>query len=272
MKRTAAAANLPSSAPLPKRVRTDGEEEEYVLKPPRDLPPRQQEEEHACAKKWNKGIRHDADPRFPLVMKPSANCSYEIEGQVAYIGLPTEAKWLDLYLSTIKRLRPVQVLADTGVFTWLLYRKGNSDLQFVASKVHTPYEIGTIHYALYEAVGATSAHGAGELRRTSDGKVYVNMASGSFVANWVGIRDVPCTPYEMESYILDKLRPFFPGVELTKTSSQQTYITAENLPMTLEDLQLYADAHFTVCLHPKDQKDTCRKVRNTCEKPMAPRS
>ena len=268
MKRTALAADLPSAstARLPPSQRRD--DDEYVLRPPRDLPPRQQEEGHVCAKKWNKGIEHDPDPRYPIVMKPSADCSYDIEGQIAYIGLPAEREWLDLYLSSVKRLSPAEVLAETGVFTWMLYRKGSGDLQFVASKVHTPYEIGTIHYALYEAVGATSAHGAGELRRTSDGKVYVNMASGSFVAKWVGPKDAPCSLLDMQNYIFEKLQPFFPGVDLIRTSSEQTYINIENLPMTLADLQLYADAHFRVCLHPKDQKDVCKKVGSMCENPM----
>lgn len=265
MKRKADFAGLPPRTSSEKVARTG--DEEYTLNPVPDLPPR--EEEPACSKKWNVGISRERDEIIKIFMKPSANCRYEIEGQIAYIALPDNKEWRSVYTKLgIKQLTPQEILADKGVFTWLLYRKGDKTLRFVASKVHTPYEIGTIHIAMYEAVGATSAHGAGELL-LEGGKVYVNLASGSFVADWVGPKDAPCTKDEMDSYILSHLQMFFPGVHMIKTSSESTYINAKNLPMTLKDLQLYADVGFIICLHPKDQVDTCRKVKSECESPMS---
>jgi Tol biopolymer transport system component len=240
--------------------------DDFFLKPPPELSAR--EEETRCAKTWEDGNSYDPDDVYPIVMKPSSNCSVPIGDKIAYIQLPEDEKWLNLYLQSVERLRPVQILERNGVFTWLLYRKDGNNLQFAATPVRSMYELGTIHRTIAKAVGAKTIHGAGEMKKTGK-KIVFNFLSGSYMMNWIRTKDKSCTLPEMEDYVEPKLRAFFPGIEMVKTD--KTFINNTDTPATMEELQLYADAHFIVCVHDKTEVDTCRKVKGTCENPLQSR-
>ena len=247
-------------------IKQKKQEEEYSLAPPRDLPSR--EEEVRCAKTWEEGVDYEPDQDYPIVMKPSANCSVPIGDKIAYIGLPTDPAWLKIYIDAVPRYRPVQMVDKDGIFTWMLYRKaGSSEILFAATQVTSVYEIGTLHRVLAKGVGAKTVHGAGELKKIGKNIVF-NFLSGSYVLKWIGKKDKTCTLAEMENYIEPMFRSFFPGFTMERNNT--TFITDTEVPTTMQDLQLYADAHFIVCVHDKGQKENCMKVNNSCENPLKP--
>lgn len=232
---------------------------EFSLKPPPDM---EEEEEERCVKRWNEGYEFEPyDDDFPVVMKPVSNCSVPVDGKFAYIELPKEKEWLNLFLKTIERLTPRQLLQSKySVFTWILYKK-NGQLQFAASPVRSIFEVGTLHRNIAQAVGANTIHGAGEIKKARDG-LYYNFISGTYMVPWIRKKDRTCTLAEMEEYITPKLQEFFPGILLRK--SESTFITSSFTPVTMEELKLYKDAHFTVCIH--DSQDTCKKLQGSCLK------
>jgi hypothetical protein len=239
-------------------------DDDFALKPPSDLPDRS--EEVRCAKTWDKGVVYEPDDAYPIVMKPTSNCRVPIGDKVAYIQLPEDPKWLDLYIKTVQRFTPQQLLDEDGIFTWMIYRKTDSNIiQFAASKVRSMFELGTLHRSIAKSVGAKTIHGAGEMKKTGKRIVY-NFLSGSYVAKWIDSKDRSCTMEEMEDFLVPKFQAFFPGLELVRSSTGNTFITQTATPVTMEELQLYADAHFTVCLH--DTMDTCKSIRGSCENPL----
>lgn len=237
--------------------------DDFVLAAPRDLPV---DSEERCAKRWNMGFPYEADDEeYPMVMKQAANCAIAIGDKIAFVGLPKEKPWLQMYLNSIERLRADQ-LGD-GIYTWILYRKTDK-LEFAASRVLSVYEVGTLHRAIAKSVGAKTIHGAGELRKHGKTIEY-NFQSGTYMANWISSKDKTCTTSEMEDYVEPRFKEFFPGHQLVLRPA--TFINRRESPATMEELQLYADAHFIVCLHDKNDKSTCEKMGSSCENPLKSR-
>jgi hypothetical protein len=239
-------------------------DDDFVLAPPPDLPDRSKEVR--CAKTWERGVEYEPDDSYPIVMKPSSNCSVKIGDKLVYIQLPEDPKWLDLYIKSVERFTPQQLLDKNGTFTWMIYRKAGSNIiQFSASKVRSMFEVGTLHRSIAKSVGAKTIHGAGEMKKTGN-RILYNFLSGSYVANWIDSKDRSCTVEEMENFLVPKFKAFFPGLELVRSSTGTTFITTIDTPVTMEELQLYADAQFKVCLH--DSRDTCKAIRGSCENPL----
>lgn len=234
--------------------------DDFVLSAPPDLP---MDSEERCARRWMMGFPYEADDEeYPVVMKQVANCAVPIGDKIAYIGLPKEKSWLQTYLNSIERLRANE-LTD-GIYTWILYRK-NGTLEFAASRVLSVYEIGTMHRAIAKSVRAVTIHGAGELRKQGKTIEY-NFESGTYMANWLSSKDKTCTLPEMQEYVDPKFKSFFPGHQFVMRP--KTFVNKKETPATMEELQLYADAHFIVCLHDKDDKGKCEKV---CDNPLKSR-
>ena len=257
-------------------------DEEFSLAPPKDLPDRL--DEVRCVKKFNEGVDvDDGDLRrsqYPNVMK-NFSCKLPVkvpdqEDKIAYVGLPVEDKlgknvWLNLYLSSVETLTPKQVSQRNGVFTWIFYRKkGSDDIQFAASQVRSAFELGTAHGSIAMNVGAYTIHGAGEMKKTGNNILY-NYLSGTYVLSWIGKKDKSCTLPEMENLLDPKFKALFPGFVVNRFAIGQTLITPSELPASMEELQLYADARFIVCIHDKDDIETCKKGPNGCVNMLRPR-
>jgi len=242
----------------------DDDDMGFSLKPPSKLPERKREVR--CENAWQRGFQYEGDESFTPLMKYSINCAIPIEGKYAYVDIPTEPEWLNLYIQSIERLTASQVSTRNGTFTWIIYRKsGEGEIRFAASKVSSVYEIATIHRSIAKAVGASTIHGAGELKKDGN-TILANFQSGTYMQNWIRKRDPTCTLEEMEVYIYPMFQSFFPGFSITRVGD--TFIKKETMPPTMAELQLYADAHFIVCVH--DSYDTCKKVGKTCDNPLKP--
>lgn len=243
----------------------DDDDMGFSLAPPPKIPAR--EEEKRCAKKWDTGFAYEGEESFTPLMKYTTNCAIPIDGKYAYVEVPTDPEWLNLYLRSVERLTSSQVASRNGVFTWIIYRKSGEDqIRFAASRVNSVYELGTIHKSIAKAVGASTIHGAGEMEKRGN-TIIANFQSGTYMQSWIRKKDPTCTLEEMEDYIYPMFESFFPGFSVVRVGD--TFIKRETMPPTMAELQLYADAHFIVCLH--DSQDTCKKVNKTCEKPLNPR-
>jgi hypothetical protein len=232
-----------------------------------DVAPR---EEVRCASQWERGVTvEEQDPKFRIFMKPPVNCTVAFNGSIAYIALPAEREWLDVYLESIKRLTAEELLeARDGVYTWMMYRtRGDATLKFAATRVQSVFELGTIHQAIAHSVGAVSVHGAGEMKKEGETLIY-NFQSGSYVATWIKPKDRTCTLAEMEEFLVPKLMDLFPPRTLRRQRVDSTFITMEP---TMEELQLYADAGFLVCIHPVGRTEECKAAKGTCANPLKSR-
>lgn len=242
-------------------------DEGYVADPLPNIPDKSKEPR--CANTWERGIDYTEPPDYPVVMKPTANCTIPIGDKIAYVSLPTDLKWLDVYLKTIERLTPDQLADRNGIFTWIFYRTaGSTGVHFAASQVRSMFEVGTLHRAIAKSVGATTIHGAGEMKKVGK-KIDFNFMSGSYVLPWIKKKNVSCSLPEMEEYLEPVFRKWFPEMTLTRRSGE--FIGQEETPATMEELQLYADAHFIVCIHEKNEGEKCKQTKGTCDSPLKSR-
>lgn len=73
------------------------------------------------------------------------------------------------------------VAAEPGIYTWILRASGN----IYASKIITKQEIGTLHQnldSLTSPYDSSPIIAAGEFLKASDGQIYFNLLSGSYMA------------------------------------------------------------------------------------------
>lgn len=240
-----------------------------------------------CAKAWAKGMPLKVtDDGFPIVMKPSMNCEFRVQGtrDIAYVGLPgsnrkdaTDAEKAEFrkqvrdFLATIPRLSIDDLeRAPEGVYTWLLYSKDGSPPQFVASKTETMLELGTTHYSIATSVGATGVHGAGELWKHGT-EFMINFLSGTFMQSWKLPENCPLET--MELYIKRKLQSeVLPDLFRGKTLSftDDTFVAPRFLEkeLTTAKLETYVRSGFVVCIYDKSERDTCKATKATCQKPV----
>lgn len=242
------------------------EDNGFVLRRGDVAPP----EEESCASRWDTGVTvEEEDPNFPIIMKPSVNCTVSFNGSIAYISLPVKREWLEVYLESIERLTVEELLeARDGVYTWMMYRtRGDPSLKFAATRVQSVFEVGTLHRAIAQSMGAATVHGAGEMKKEGGTLIY-NFQSGSYVASWIKAKDRTCTLADMEEYLVPKLMELFPPRTLRRQRVSATFITMEP---TMEELQLYADAGFLVCIHEAGRTEECKATRGACENPLKSR-
>lgn len=243
-----------------------------------------------CEEAWNQGmpLKVSSDG-FPLVMKPSMNCMFQVKGThtIAYVGLPgsnkpdaspeetaTFRKQVVEFLASVPRYTAAELDdAPDGIYTWLLYSKGGAGPYFVASRTETMLELGTIHYSIATSVGATAVHGAGELWKHGTETTF-NFMSGTFMDAWRSSLPRTCPLELMQVYLQTKLQKevlpdLFAGRSLTFT--KDSFVTARFFKdeLTPERLERYARSGFVVCLHDKDAQTTCKTTKAMCATPMA---
>jgi hypothetical protein len=244
----------------------------------------------ACDDAWAKGMPlKETYDGFPIVMKPSMNCMYRVQGtnDIAYVGLPGSNKpgatpeekegfktQVRTFLAGIPRLSVEQLdSADEGIYTWILYSDGSGVApQFAASRTETMLELGTVHYSIATAVGAKSVHGAGELWKHGDEYTF-NFLSGTFMESWRSSLPPGCPLPTMEGYLRRKLQTevlpeLFRGRTLSFT--KDAFVTSRILEkeLTTARLEDYVRAGFVVCVYDKSQEAECKSTKAMCKKPV----
>ncbi len=226
---------------------------------------------------------------FPIVMKPSMNCMYRVQGtqDIAYVGLPGSNKpdatpeekegfkaQVRAFLAGIPRLTIDQLdSAPEGIYTWILYSDGSgAPPQFAASETETMLELGTVHYSIATSVGAKAVHGAGEVWKHG-GEYTVNFLSGTFMDSWRPALPGICPLPTMEVYLKNKLqKEVFPELFRGKTLSftKDAFVVSRMLgkEITTARLEEYVRAGFVVCVYDKSQEAECKATRAMCKKPV----
>lgn len=231
-----------------------------------------------CEGAWRKGMPlKETSDGFPILMKPSMNCEYVVKGtqDIAYVGFPDVPKEelvprLRAFLTTIPRLTAEELEeADDGIYTWIYASVGGSEPTFYASRTTAMLELGTVHYSIATAVGATAVHGAGEVWK-HEGELTFNFLSGTFMEKW----QLPegCTLKIMEELLKEKLKETFAYVRRAKglafRKTDPTFISTRFLELTTAELEGYVKAGFKVCIHNKANKAECKSTKSACKKPM----
>lgn len=142
--------------------------------------------------------------------------------------------------------------AADGVYTWLLYSTDDKEIQFVATEVVSPYEIGTRHQALAfnERVEALNIYGGGELIKT-EGRIEFNLLSGTYS------KPIMETNYTQKEKLIETFRTFFPDAEYD--DSRDSYISkVKRVSNSL--LDMYKDIGYTVRTF--DTYNECAKFHN----------
>jgi hypothetical protein len=210
----------------------------------------------ACQKAWQTGLRHYVDGWwrtpdgwkfvtrfFPVFVKKnpdtkkSFNCDVKNEGGQYVMATLPGREMLQSYLKSIPIYKDLSELQD-GVYTWIFYSRAASPVQFAATRTWSALEMGTIHLAIATRVGASTVHGAGELRKSGDTYTY-NLLSGTFTADWKKKMKGPCTSDALEQYIDNEFKTRFAKYKIAKTDT--TLITAD-LPITQEEVDTYTKA------------------------------
>lgn len=232
-----------------------------------------------CEGAWKAGIplKVTADG-FPIVMKPSMNCEYTVKGtqDIAYVGFPKDIPKEELlenirkFLLTTPRLSAEEFeAADDGVYTWILASVGGSEPTFYASRTTAMLELGTVHYSIATAVGATTVHGAGEVWKHGNEFTF-NFLSGTFMDKWALPKECPLKT--MQEYLKQRLKAIFAYLFRSKTlkfrETDPTFVSSRFLELTTAELEEYVKAGFVVCIHDKANKAECKSTKSACEKPM----
>ena len=215
-------------------------------------------------------------------------CEFVVSGtqDIAYVGFPDFPeevlfRMLRKFLKTIPRLTAEELetppamqpdaerKAYDGIYTWIYASVGGSEPTFYASRTAVMLELGTVHYSIATAVGATTVHGAGEVWK-HEGELTFNFLSGTFMEKW----KLPegCTLKIMEELLKDKLKQTFAytrrakGLAFRKTDP--TFISTRFLELTTAELEGYVKEGFKVCIHDKANKAECKSTKSACKKPM----
>ena len=153
----------------------------------------------------------------------------------------------------------VNALQKIGYYTWIIYSRPGEEKIFVAVKVLSILEVGTIHKAIAHKVDADKIHAAGEILVDND-RLYFNLLSGTYMQNTFNRtrrRRGRCDPDELEDIIIGKMKDYL-GNNITWTS--QTLIKEAVLPVTQGELDLYQSYGATIQLF--DSVEECVAIRN----------
>jgi hypothetical protein len=194
-----------------------------------------------------------------LDLRERFNCMVRTTGeQVIYIELPRDPEAQRLFLDGIPVYNETN-LPREGIFTWILYRTAGSPIKFAATEAISPFEIGTMHKTLAALVKADTIHGAGELK---DGSF--NVLSGTYMLKWKmeHYEDPVCTPDILESIVINLVKPFLRGYQLTNT----TFI-AQSQRVSPAVLDQYRAAGFLVKTYPN--KAACEADPDTSNYKLA---
>lgn len=200
----------------------------------------------------------------PIIMFNPAECNVKNDdGKHVFVGkvyitenVNKNPEKVQMVLDKFPRLTSDEVLrAKDGVYTWILYSQaGKEDIQFVATEVVSPYEIGTRHQSLVynRRVNAETIYGGGELMKQGD-TINFNLLSGTY--------SKPLVMFEVRRAVSDEIvkmfKRFFP--DATYDDSGDTYIRkVKHVPNEL--LDLYKEIGYTVRVF--DTEAECAKFSN----------
>ena len=224
-----------------------------------------------CLAILDNGTLNDQVPgTYPVTMKPSVNCDFNVDGKIAYVGLPEDNEKTIAFINELPIFHNIgdfeseesdlEAVAPDGVYTWILYKPpgaGKGNFSWAFRPVRSILEVGTLHKSIARAVGAKTIHAAGEMEKR-DGKLTINYLSGSFM-----LKD--CNR-EAKVKIMNQVFANYMGY-IDYTFTDKTLITAQP---TMEELQYYANKGFRICLHEPDKVDECNKVKGTCADALKP--
>lgn len=200
---------------------------------------------------------------YPASMKPSMNCTFEVDGKIAYVAQPEDNAKTIALINELPRYNLYEIGdAPDGIYTWIMYRveeDGDRVYRFAFRPVRSILEVGTIHKAVARAVNAKTVHGAGEFKK--EGTYFeFNFLSGSFMIN-------QCNLEGIEQGLAKLLEKKFEGKPFRVGFTNATLIT---MKPTMDELQFYANKGYRVCLHDKEKVDECKSVKGTCENALLP--
>lgn len=213
------------------------------------------EAEDRCEAILQKGVANDQVPGvYPATLKSTLNCTFQVDGKIAYVALPEDTEKAAAFINELPILNELEFFDSStpdGVYTWILYKKGDKAFHWAFRPVRSILEVGTIHKSIARAVRASTIHAAGEIERKKD-EFIINFLSGSFM-----LKDCDRVAKEKVMQSLFKTMINSPFIFTDKT-----LITAQP---TMEELQFYASKGFRVCLHDPDKVAECKAAKGVCE-------
>jgi hypothetical protein len=204
------------------------------------------------------------DKTHPILMFRPSDCSVRNDdGKHVFVGkvygtknIEEDHEKVQAVLRMFPRLNAEEFKsANDGIYTWLLYANETEEIQFVATEVVSPYEIGTRHQSLAynERINALNIYGGGELMKTKD-HIEFNLLSGTYSkplmeANYTRV---------VKRKLIETFQTFFPEAEYD--DSEDSYIhKVKRVPNVL--LDMYKDIGYTIRTF--DTYDECAKFHNT---------
>ena len=200
----------------------------------------------------------------PILMFRPSDCSVlNDDGKHVFVGkiygtksIEDNPEKIQAVLRMFARLSAGELRsAKDGIYTWLLYANETEEIQFVATEVVSPYEIGTRHQSLAynERINALNIYGGGELMKTKD-HIQFNLLSGTYSkplmeANYTHV---------VKRKLIETFQAFFPEAEYD--DSKDSYIhKVKRVSNSL--LDMYKDIGYTVRTF--DTHNECAKFHNT---------
>jgi len=209
-----------------------------------------------CDEKWDSGLfTVEKDENSFVAIRYFHNCRIQFGNGVFYINLDSMRK--DDFLNDIPLIR--ERPTENGYYTWIIYSRPGEEKVFVAVKVMSILEVGTIHKAIAHKVDADKIHAAGEIFLDND-RLYFNLLSGTYMRNTFNRtrrRRSRCDPDELEDLIIGKMKDYL-GNNITWTS--RDLISEAVLPVTQGELDLYQSYGATIQLF--DSAEKCIAIRN----------
>jgi hypothetical protein len=200
----------------------------------------------------------------PILMFRPSDCSVlNDDGKHVFVGkvygtksIEGDPEKIQAVLRMFPRLNAGELqTAKDGIYTWLLYANETEEIQFVATEVVSPYEIGTRHQSLAynERINALVIYGGGELMKTKD-HIQFNLLSGTYSKP---LMEVNFT-HVVKRKLIETFQTFFPEAEYD--DSEDSYIhKVKRVSNSL--LDMYKDIGYTVKTF--DTYDECAKFQNT---------
>jgi hypothetical protein len=185
----------------------------------------------------------EAWSKWDTYFKEQLNCTLKTS-KGTYVKIRATRAQQEAYIHALPTFA-ASSLPD-GICTWIVYTsKTASTPTFVATRVHSAFEVGTAHKVLALRVRATHIRGAGELKKAGH-SVSFNTESGTYTCH---MKDAEAGMVET---IEHELRAF------KTTHVHETFIT-KSLPVGDAEIAEYRSAGFQVDEYP--DKKSCREAK-----------
>ena len=155
--------------------------------------------------------------------------------------------------------------APDGIYTWIVGDKG----KFLAGRVRSILEMGTIHKQLADVSKSKHIYVAGECSKKGN-EVYFNIQSGTFSLAIIRRTNKSRLNEATKQKLLQaKGQATFESMGLTPIAFGGTYslINPRSTPITKDELQQYVQAGFIVYLY--KNRDDCKADSDTSTFPRA---